>query len=249
VYGNAAIVGSGVMFYQTVDMTIEADYVQPGGVHDWGNEAVDGTAVGAGAVTSSGNAFITFDGDGTNAILVRISSDVLLDSSPPLDDYGGEANARNEYGLTAVMTGLVPGQPSAVLYSWSVVAAAGFPSAGVGAVGAVAEGTLDALIFNASSDSIFAESVTGVAGQPPLQLMSSGAGVLPFTPAATTLDFVVSAKSVAAAIFSGPPDFDDLVGATFYAEARFTLVQVPEPRAMILLATVLPLAVGARRTA
>jgi hypothetical protein len=240
VFGNAALVARPpASFYDTADTTIGANYVQLGGVHDWGNEAVDGATAALGAVAASSDAFITFDGDGTNEIRVRFSSDALLDSSPPTQPagYGGRAEARNDYALSTAMNGLTPGQPYVIQYSWSIIAAAGFPAAGgPGNVCALAEGSLDAFVIGFSTDPIFARSVLGLAGQAIVQITPSGSGVLPFTPTAASNDFALSAKSFSGALFEGPADFDDLVGATFYAEATFKIVAVPEPATLTVSA-------------
>src|SRR5262249_43135858 len=139
-------------------------------------------------LAGSGDAFLTYGGDGTNTINIRFSADGLASGTPhnvdpPQNFLGGGAVSRSGhigFNFFTGMTGLNAGKDYVLQYSWDVDAAAGLPINYPG--GSFTSGKMQVLgipghppldIFN-----VLPTDVTPT--QPPIHFKPSGSGSLHF---------------------------------------------------------------------
>ena len=221
----------------TTKGSLTANYQQPSGLYSFGNDST--AAAGAINLAGSGDAFLTYGGDGTNSINIRFSADGLASGTPqnvnpPLYAGGGAVSGNGHVGFNFFtgMTGLTPGKDYVLQYTWDVDAAAGLPINYAG--GSSTSGKLQVVGFSGHPPlDIFNVLPTDVTPtEPPIHFKPSGSGSLHFValnvPAGVPQLFNAVLQATSGAGFSGshipPPERNDLVGATFFGEATFTLL-------------------------
>ncbi len=87
---------------------------------------------------------------------------------------------------------------------------------------------------------LFDEQVNGVVGLQPIHITPSGSGSFSFVANNDPIQtFALDLFATGGASFGGSmtpnPEVNDQVGATFYGEATFTLIAVPEPSSQLTL--------------
>ncbi len=209
-----------------------ASYSQPSGTYDWGNEAI-GSAQVLNSESSS-DSFVTYNGDGTNQITVRVDGEALLksDSPPdPLDFSAIRLDGTGSVGFTvaSALLGLAPGQPYVVHYTWDVDASSG------GDFAASAFGQMRAFTpSNPPPTTVFDTGIATVQGDPSTDITPNGSGNIfgVFDPA--NPDFFVELSVYGTS--SGQtddPTASILSAANFFGEATFTIEAVPEPASIV----------------